>query len=110
MASSSLSPTLPVTPSSMTSGIDPQRNASTGVPHAMASIITRPNGSGQSTGNNRASASPRNFVFSRSLISPTNSTGAPLLAVGRAHSQQLTISTHIIFGDEDYFRSEILPL
>jgi hypothetical protein len=28
-----------VTPSSMTSGIEPQRNASTGVPHAMASII-----------------------------------------------------------------------
>jgi hypothetical protein len=31
----------------------------------MASIITSPNGSGQSTGNNRAAASPRNFVFSR---------------------------------------------
>ena len=63
-SSSSHLTTLPVTPSSMTSGIDPQRNASTGVPHAMASIMTRPNGSGQSTGNNRAAASPKNFVFS----------------------------------------------
>ena len=52
----------------MTSGTEPQRNARTGVPHDMASIITSPNGSGQSTGNNRAAASPKNFVFSRSLI------------------------------------------
>ena len=37
----------PVTPSSITSGTEPQRNAITGVPHAMASTITIPNGSGQ---------------------------------------------------------------
>jgi hypothetical protein len=37
--------TKPVTPSSTTSGTEPLRQARTGVPHAMASIITRPNGS-----------------------------------------------------------------
>jgi hypothetical protein len=41
----------------------------------MASIITSPNGSGQCTGNNSAAASPKNFVFSRSLISPRQATG-----------------------------------
>jgi hypothetical protein len=48
--------------------------------HAMASIITKPNGSGQSTGNNRAAASPRNLVFSRSSISPINSTPEPSMS------------------------------
>ena len=42
MASSSRLTILPLTPSSMISGIEPHRNASTGVPHAMASIITSP--------------------------------------------------------------------
>src|ERR1700758_2832973 len=41
----------PVFPSSMISETDPQRHAITGVPQAMASISTRPNGSGQSIGN-----------------------------------------------------------
>ena len=36
----------PVTPSSMTSGAEPLRNAMTGVPQAIASIMTIPNGSG----------------------------------------------------------------
>ena len=45
------------TPLSMISGTEPQRNARAGVPHAIASIITSPKGSGQSTGNNRAAAS-----------------------------------------------------
>lgn len=44
----------PVTPSSMISGTDPRRQAITGVPQAMASIMTSPNGSGQSIGNNKA--------------------------------------------------------
>ena len=48
------STTKPVTPSSRTSGTEPPRNATTGVPHASASIITRPNGSGQSIGNSSA--------------------------------------------------------
>jgi hypothetical protein len=33
-----------VTPSSITSGTEPRRNAITCVPHAIASIITKPNG------------------------------------------------------------------
>jgi hypothetical protein len=41
------------------------------VPHASASIIASPNGSGHSIGNSRHSASPRNFHFSSSAISPT---------------------------------------
>ena len=36
----------------------------TGVPHAMASIMTRPNGSGQSIGNRRPSAPLRKSDFS----------------------------------------------
>ena len=54
------STTNPVTPSIITSGTDPRRKATTGVPHAIASIITRPNGSAQSIGNSRRRASPRN--------------------------------------------------
>ena len=55
----------PVRPCSTTSGTEPQRQAITGVPQAMASIITRPNGSGQSIGNSRAAALPRKADFSR---------------------------------------------
>jgi hypothetical protein len=40
----------------------------------MASIITRPKGSGQSIGNSRACAPDRNSAFSESAISPMNST------------------------------------
>ena len=64
----------PDTPSSMTSGAEPRRKAITGVPQAIASIITSPNGSGQSIGKSRASAFPSKSPFSRSPISPTNST------------------------------------
>ena len=53
----------PVTPSSITSGTEPRLNAITGVPHAIASIITRPNGSGQSIGNSSACAPDRNSGF-----------------------------------------------
>src|SRR5262245_3942634 len=44
----------PVSPSSMISGTEPRLNAITGVPHAIASIIVRPNGSGQSIETRRA--------------------------------------------------------
>ena len=57
----------------ITSGTEPQRNAITGVPHAIASIMTSPNGSGQSIGNSSAAAPPRNVVLLASPISPTNS-------------------------------------
>ena len=52
-----------MTPGSITSGVEPQRQATTGVPQAIASIITRPKGSGQSIGNSSASAPPRNADF-----------------------------------------------
>src|SRR2546423_4685943 len=42
----------------------------------MASIMTRPNGSGQSMGKRRAAASPRKRAFWPSLISPMNLTPA----------------------------------
>ena len=72
---SGMEPTMnPVRPSSTTSGTEPPRNAITGVPHAKASIITRPNGSGQSIGNSSAVASPRNASLSCSPISPRYST------------------------------------
>ena len=76
----------PVTPSSTTSGTEPRRQATTGVPQAMASIMARPNGSGQSIGNRSAAASPRNADFSASPISPTNSTS------GSASSGSITRS------------------
>src|SRR5947207_13876744 len=47
-ASCSLLTPNPVMPCSITSGTEPLRKAITGVPHAIASIITRPKGSGQS--------------------------------------------------------------
>ena len=46
----------PVTPSTMISGTEPRRSAMTGVPAAIDSIITSPNGSGQSLGNSVAAA------------------------------------------------------
>jgi adenylate cyclase len=55
-ASSILTTIRPVSPSSMISGTEPWWKASTGVPQAIASIITSPNGSGQSIGNRRAAA------------------------------------------------------
>ena len=46
----------------------------TGVPQARASIITRPNGSGQSIGKSNAVAPPSSSALARSPISPRNST------------------------------------
>jgi hypothetical protein len=43
---------------SMISAMEPWRKARTGVPHAIASIITKSNGSGQSIGNKSACARP----------------------------------------------------
>jgi hypothetical protein len=68
---------VPGSPSSMISGTDPPRKASTGVPQAMASIMTSPKGSGQSIGNSNPAARPRKLVLALSLISPTNSISAP---------------------------------
>ena len=73
-ASSMVSTMNPVTPSSMISQTDPPGNAMTGRPQAMASIMTSPNGSGQSIGKSRAFASPRKAFLFLSEISPMNST------------------------------------
>ena len=67
IASSSLSTTKPLTPSSIISGTDPRPNAITGVPQAMASIITKPKGSGQSIGNSSAAA-PRSRSSLASVV------------------------------------------
>src|SRR5919106_1123159 len=48
---------IPLRPCSITSGTAPQRDAITGVPHAIDSTITSPNGSSQSIGNSVARAS-----------------------------------------------------
>ena len=48
------------------------------MPSAIASIVTKPNGSGQSIGNKSACAWPRNSVLLRSSISPMNSTPGSL--------------------------------
>ena len=55
-----------------TSGTDPDLKAITGVPHAIASIMTRPNGSGQSIGKSTAAAPARNCSFFSSLTSPVS--------------------------------------
>jgi hypothetical protein len=52
------------------SGTERERNAMTGVPHAIASIMTRPNGSGQSMGKSSAAAPARNGCFASSFTSP----------------------------------------
>ena len=53
-----LSTRKPVTPCSMISGSAPDGKAMTGVPAAMDSAMTRPNGSGQRIGKSVAIASP----------------------------------------------------
>ena len=63
MAPVSSSTMNPVSPSSTTSGTEPRLKAMTGVPQAIASIITRPNGSGQSIGTSRAMAPLRELGF-----------------------------------------------
>jgi hypothetical protein len=65
-ASSMEATTKPDAPSSTTSGTKPRRKARTGVPQDIASIITSPNGSGQSIGNSSACALP--MIASTNLI------------------------------------------
>ncbi len=64
----------PLRPCSMISGTEPCAQAITGVPQASDSIITNPNGSGQSIGNNSAAACASNCCFCASSASPRNST------------------------------------
>ena len=69
--SSKSSTTNPVTPSSTTSGTEPCRMATTGVPQAMASIITSPNGSGQVMGKRKACACANSSRLRSSDTSPS---------------------------------------
>src|SRR6266498_923303 len=64
---------IPLRPCSITSGTAPQRVAITGVPHAIDSIITRPNGSSHSIGNRVARAFCSSSTFSPCVTSPRNS-------------------------------------
>ena len=57
------------------------------MPQARDSIITRPNGSGQSIGTNRPIAPLRKSDFSRSLISPIYSTSGLALMSGEINSE-----------------------
>ena len=62
-AASMPSTTTPLTPLSITSDTEPQLNARTGVPQAMASIITRPKGSGQSIGKEKCAGAAEKLSF-----------------------------------------------
>ena len=53
----------PVSPSATTSGTEPLAQATTGVPQAMASVMTRPKGSGHWIGNSNAAALASSSVF-----------------------------------------------
>src|SRR5262245_47749708 len=53
----------PVNPSSMISGTEPLLNAMTGVPQAIASINTKPKGSGQAMGASSAMAPLKARLF-----------------------------------------------
>ena len=55
----------PVTPCSTISGAEPRLKATTGVPQAIASIITRPNGSGQSIGVSKADGAAQELRLAR---------------------------------------------
>ena len=67
----------PVWPSATTSGTEPLRQAITGVPHAMASVITSPKGSAHWTGNNNAAAPASRSAFCSWSHSPSTSTSSP---------------------------------
>jgi hypothetical protein len=70
-------------PSSRTSGTEPFSKATTGVPQAMASIITRPKGSRHAMGNNSPAALPRN--------SSGRVCKSRLAAAGRKHRQHVFV-------------------
>ena len=80
----------PVSPSAITSGTDPRGVAITGVPHAIASVMTRPKGSSQSIGNSTACACASSEAFSSWPISP--STSEPSGRIGRIRPSHSSIS------------------
>jgi hypothetical protein len=74
---SEVSQTIPVTPSTTTSGTEPRRSATTGVPQAIASIITMPNGSSQTMGKTRAAARESRSRFATASAGPKIVTSGP---------------------------------
>ena len=63
----------PFTPSCTISSTAPPASARTGVPHAIASIITSPNGSGHRIGKRSTRASRRSWILPAWSTSPTKS-------------------------------------
>ena len=61
----------------MTSGTDPRRVATTGVPQAIASTITMPNGSSHEIGNTRQDDLAYSSRLSAASASPTYSASGP---------------------------------
>src|SRR6266705_265067 len=70
----------PVKPSSMISGTEPRLYAITGVPQAIASIMTRPNGSGQSIGTSSPIDWPEPFGL---VMIEAMACGTPVIAYNR---------------------------
>ena len=68
---------IPVTPLTMISGTEPRRSATTGVPQAMASITTRPNGSSQQIGNSIAQARDSRSRLAAASATPNSSVSLP---------------------------------
>jgi hypothetical protein len=68
---------IPVTPSTMTSGTEPRRSATTGVPQAMDSITTMPNGSSQQIGNSIAQARDSRSRLAAASATPNSSVSFP---------------------------------
>jgi hypothetical protein len=66
-----------VRPSATTSGTEPARSATTGVPQAIASTITIPNGSSHWMGKTRQLALASSFFFSSVLACPNHSASGP---------------------------------
>ena len=83
----------PVSPSVTTSGTAPIGSAITGVPHASASTIARPNGSGSRTGNSSARAPARSSALRSFETSPSKIT-VSASTCGRMRSSK----NHASFG------------
>ena len=87
-AASRSSTAKPVTPSSITSAIDPRRKATTGVPQAIASTTDRPNGSANAIGCSSTEAPPRMRERSAGPTDPRYSTSDRGRAPPRSRSSR----------------------
>src|SRR5215217_5147200 len=87
----------PVSPSATTSGTDPLRQATTGVPQAMASVMTRPKGSAHWIGKARAAAWLSRSAFCSWGHSPWTSTSSP--RIGSTCSGPVAALALVLGGD-----------